>query len=65
MSEIQTEWLTTSQAAERLGVTAATVANWAKDGQLTGYRIGAHLRFKPDDIQAFIKPAAELEAAAK
>jgi excisionase family DNA binding protein len=44
-------YLTATQVAERLGVSAKTVSRWAKAGRLTHLRtLGGHRRYDPDQI---------------
>ena len=48
-------WLTASQAAARLHVSAKTVARWANEGRLAHQRtVGGHRRFDPDLIDALV-----------
>lgn len=51
------QWLTRAQAAARLGVTAQTVDNWARDGKLTRYKLaGKRLtRYKVEDVDALYR----------
>ena len=58
MSEINAppEWLTTSEAAERLGVHSKTVTVWAREGRLRAYLTpGGHRRFRVEDVDALLK----------
>ena len=48
-------WLKTSEAAQRLHVTAKTVARWASEGRLTHRRtLGGHRRYDPELIDALV-----------
>ena len=48
-------WLQTSEAAQRLHVTAKTVARWASEGRLTHRRtLGGHRRYDPELIDALV-----------
>jgi excisionase family DNA binding protein len=48
-------WLTTSEAAQRLHVTAKTVARWASQGRLEHRRtLGGHRRYDPELIDALV-----------
>jgi excisionase family DNA binding protein len=48
-------WLTASQAAARLHVTAKTVTRWAKQGRLQHRRtLGGHRRYDPELIDALV-----------
>lgn len=46
-------YLTTRQAARRLGVAVSTVQKWAEEGRLTGWRTaGGHRRLEPQSVEA-------------
>ena len=48
-------WLTASQAAARLQVSAKTVARWAAEGRLQHRRtLGGHRRYDPALIDALV-----------
>ena len=48
-------WLTASQAATRLHVSAKTVTRWASQGRLEHRRtLGGHRRFDPALIDALV-----------
>lgn len=46
--------LSTSDIAEKLGVTRQTVFNWIKSGKLFGLKIGGTWRVYQEDFDAFI-----------
>ena len=49
-------WLTASQAAARLQVSAKTVTRWATQGRLAHRRtLGGHRRFDPQLIDALVQ----------
>ena len=48
------EWLSTEQAAKRLGVTARTLYRFIDEGDLVAYRFGRVIRLKPTDIDNFV-----------
>jgi excisionase family DNA binding protein len=49
-------WLTASQAAARLQVSAKTVTRWANQGHLAHRRtLGGHRRFDPELIDALVQ----------
>ena len=49
-------WLTASQAAVRLHVSAKTVTRWANQGRLQHRRtLGSHRRFDPELIDALVQ----------
>jgi excisionase family DNA binding protein len=48
-------WLKTSEAAQRLHVSAKTVARWANEGRLQHRRtLGGHRRYDPELIDALV-----------
>jgi excisionase family DNA binding protein len=48
-------WLSTQEAARRLGVTARTLYRFIDQGELTAYRLGRVIRLKLSDVDAFIE----------
>src|SRR5947208_9694813 len=52
-------WLSTLQAAKRLGVSEASVRRWSDRGLLPVQRVGKRLerRFKPEHVERFAVPA--------
>jgi excisionase family DNA binding protein len=46
--------LTTSQVADKIGVTRQTVFNWIKAKKLPALKIGGAWRVWPEDVDAFI-----------
>jgi excisionase family DNA binding protein len=49
-------WLTASEAAARLHVTAKTVTRWANEGRLDHRRtLGGHRRYDPELIDALVE----------
>jgi excisionase family DNA binding protein len=56
MPESSQRWLTGSQAAARLHVSAKTVARWASQGRLQHRRtLGGHRRYDPELIDALVQ----------
>ena len=49
------EWLGTKKAARYLGITDPTLYRLVDAGQVVGYKIGRVLRFKRDDLDAFLE----------
>jgi len=47
--------LTVEDVAEVLGVNVETVRRFAREGRLPAYRIGARLRFRPQDLDRFVE----------
>jgi excisionase family DNA binding protein len=55
---------TSSQAANYLGVSLATVRRWNNDGHLRGYRTpGGQRRFSRDQLDAFLSSLSRSEEA--
>jgi excisionase family DNA binding protein len=55
--EATVEWLSVSQAADRLGVSTKTVRRLLDSQQLPGYRLGGKLiRIKASDLALVIAP---------
>jgi excisionase family DNA binding protein len=48
------KYLTTTQAARRIGCSPPTVRKMLREGKLSGFRIGSHVRFTVEDIDAAI-----------
>ncbi|MET0726916.1 MAG: helix-turn-helix domain-containing protein [Acidimicrobiales bacterium] len=49
------EWLSTQDAARRLGVTPRTLYRFIDVGDLPAYRLGRVIRLKAEDVDAFIE----------
>lgn len=48
-------WLSTAEAAQRLGITSRTLYRFIDEGQLPAYRFGRVIRLKADEVDAFIE----------
>ena len=48
-------WLSTKEAAERLGVTLRSLYRFIDGGGLAAYKFGRVIRLKEDDVDAFIE----------
>lgn len=48
------EWLSTAEAASRLGITARTLYRFIDEGQLPAYRFGRVIRLRVAEVDAFI-----------
>ena len=48
-------WLSTGEAARRLGVTARTLYRFIDEGQLPAYRFGRVIRLQESEVVAFIE----------
>src|SRR3954454_19451065 len=47
-------WLSTAEAANRLGITPRTLYRFIDEGQLAAYRFGRVIRLKTTDVDLFI-----------
>ncbi len=52
-----TEWMSTKDASETLGITLRTLYKLIDDGQLDAYKIGRVLRLRRVDVEAFVAGA--------
>ena len=50
-------WMSTREAARRLGVTARTLYRFVDEGALPAYQMGRVYRIKQSDVDAFIEQA--------
>lgn len=48
-------WLSTGEAAQRLGITARTLYRFIDEGQLPAYRFGRVIRLQQAEVDAFIE----------
>lgn len=51
----QIHWLSTAEAATRLGITPRTLYRFIDEGQLAAYRFGRVIRLKRTDVDRFIE----------
>lgn len=49
------EYLSRKEVARKFGVTDRTIDNWRKKFGLPHYRLGGRVRFKPSDMDAWMK----------
>lgn len=54
MATDEISWLSTAEAAKRLGVTSRTLYRFIDEDQLAAYRFGRVIRLKQTDVDAFI-----------
>ena len=54
MDEEDITWLSTAEAAARLGITPRTLYRFIDEGQLPAYRFGRVIRLKETEVDAFI-----------
>lgn len=48
-------WLSTGEAAKRMGVTTRTLYRFIDEGQVPAHRLGRVIRLKQADVDAFIE----------
>jgi excisionase family DNA binding protein len=48
-------WLSTREAAERLGITLRTLYRFIDEGQLPAYKFGRVIRLKEGDLDSFVE----------
>ena len=48
-------WLSTAEAAVRLGITTRTLYRFIDEGQLPAYRFGRVIRLKENEVDTFIE----------
>ena len=48
------QWLSTADAAHRLGITPRTLYRFIDEGQVPAYRFGRVIRLKKHEVDAFI-----------
>ncbi len=53
-SDDDIRWLSTGEAAERLGITPRTLYRFIDEGQVPAYRFGRVIRLKATDVDVFI-----------
>ncbi|MDG2114136.1 MAG: helix-turn-helix domain-containing protein [Actinomycetota bacterium] len=55
MTTDEIEWLSTKEAARRLGITPRTLYRFIDAGELPAYRMGRVIRLQQTDVVAFIE----------
>jgi excisionase family DNA binding protein len=61
--------LTARELAEYVGLAPSTILDWFEAGRLPGFKIGAAVRFRPSEVEAWLEaqrrgPGVTLEPAA-
>ena len=54
-AEDEIQWLSTGEAADRLGITPRTLYRFIDEGQVAAYRFGRVIRLKATDVDRFIE----------
>ncbi|MGH9102230.1 MAG: helix-turn-helix domain-containing protein [Acidimicrobiales bacterium] len=52
---VTVQWLSTREAAERLGITLRTLYRFIDEGQVDAYQFGRVIRLKTEDVDRFIE----------
>ena len=52
-SNSKVKWMSSNEAAERLGVTTATLYRFIDEGRLPAYRMGRVIRLKESELEDF------------
>ena len=55
MGSSEIRWLSTAEAARRLGITPRTLYRFIDEGQLPAYRFGRVIRLKEQEVDSFIE----------
>ena len=55
MTTSEVRWLSTAEAARRLGITPRTLYRFIDEGQLPAYRFGRVIRLKEAEVDSFIE----------
>ncbi len=55
MTTTEITWLSTADAAKRLGVTPRTLYRFIDEGQIPAYRFGRVIRLKANEVDDFIE----------
>lgn len=54
MASSEIRWLSSNEAAKRLGVSLRTLYKFVDEGQLPAYKLGRLIRLKQDEVDSFI-----------
>ncbi|MCL5973289.1 MAG: helix-turn-helix domain-containing protein [Actinobacteria bacterium] len=52
---VEGKWLSSKEAADRLGVSLRTLYRLIDEGQLVGYQIGRNIRLRHADLDDFVE----------
>ncbi len=50
---LRVKWMSSNEAAERLGITTATLYRFIDEGRLPAYRMGRVIRLKENELEDF------------
>jgi excisionase family DNA binding protein len=54
MASSEIRWLSSNEAAKRLGVSLRTLYKFVDEGQLPAYKLGRLIRLKQEEVDSFI-----------
>ncbi len=63
--QVEDEYLTPKEVAERLKVTDQAVYKWIREGKIEGYRFGRAVRIPRPSLEAFVQASREVAEMGK
>jgi excisionase family DNA binding protein len=58
------KWISVDEVAEHLGVAAITIYRWLEKGRIPAHRVGKQWRFKPSEVDEWVKSGSASEDTA-
>ena len=55
MADTTDSWMSSKDAAQRIGITPRTLYRFIDEGQIPAYRIGRVIRLQRPDVESFIE----------
>ena len=55
MGDATDSWMSSKDAAQRIGITPRTLYRFIDEGQIPAYRIGRVIRLQRSDVESFIE----------
>ena len=55
MADKTDSWMSSKDAAQRIGITSRTLYRFIDEGQIPAYRIGRVIRLQRSDVESFIE----------
>ena len=55
MADTTDSWMSSKDAAQRIGITPRTLYRFIDEGQIPAYRIGRVIRLQRSDVESFIE----------
>lgn len=59
--EITEKWISVDEIAEYLGVATITIYRWLEKGRIPAHRVGKQWRFKPSEVDEWVKSGSASE----